>query len=102
MKQQRLFFNSSLPRAGSTLLSNIVGHHPNFYTSPTSGLIDLVLGSRIGYNNERAKAYTDTETWKRGFINFNRYGIAGFMNAVSDKPYRLKFIKPLFQVLVSV
>ena len=37
--QQRLFFNSSLPRAGSTLLSNIVGHHPHFYVSPTSALI---------------------------------------------------------------
>ena len=86
MKQQRLFFNSSLPRAGSTLLSNIVGHHPNFFVSPTSGFIDLILGSRIGYNDNREKAYTDSETWKKGFINFNRYGLAGFMNAVSDKP----------------
>ena len=66
MKQQRLFFNSSLPRAGSTLLSNVVGHHPNFHVSPTSGLIDLVLGSRIGYNEDRETAYTDTEIWKRG------------------------------------
>ena len=89
MKQQRIFFNSSLPRAGSTLLSNIVGHHPNFYTSPTSGLIDLILGSRIGYNDSRETAYTDTEIWKKGFINFNRYGLVGFMNAVSDKPYHL-------------
>ena len=52
-------------------------------------LIDLVLGSRIGYNDSRETAYTDTETWKKGFINFNRYGLAGFMNAVSDKPYHL-------------
>ena len=72
MKQQRLFFNSSLPRAGSTLLSNIVGHHPNFYVSPTSALIDLILGSRIGYNEDRDKAYTDTDTWKKGFLNFNQ------------------------------
>ena len=86
MNQQRLFFNSSLPRAGSTLISNIVGHHPDFFVSPTSGLIDLILGSRIGYNEDRETAYTDTEIWKKGFINFNRYGIAGFMNAVSDKP----------------
>ena len=89
MKQQRLFFNSSLPRAGSTLLSNVVGHHPNFHVSPTSGLIDLILGSRIGYNDSRETSYTDTEIWKKGFINFNRYGLAGFMNAVSDKPYHL-------------
>ena len=52
-------------------------------------LIDLVLGSRIGYNEDRETAYTDTEIWKKGFINFNRYGLAGFMNAVSDKPYYL-------------
>ena len=89
MKQQRLFFNSSLPRAGSTLLSNIVGHHPNFHVSPTSGLIDLILGSRIGYNDDRASSYTNTEIWKRGFINFNRHGLVGFMKAVSDKPYHL-------------
>ena len=43
MNQQRLFFNSSLPRAGSTLISNIVGHHPDFFVSPTSGLIGLIL-----------------------------------------------------------
>ena len=89
MKQQRIFFNSSLPRAGSTLLSNIIGHHPQFYVSPTSALIDLVLGARIGYNEAPQTAYTDTETWKKGFINFNRYGLAGFINAVSDRPYYL-------------
>ena len=72
MTQQRIFFNSSLPRAGSTVLSNIVGHHPNFFVSPTSGLIDLLFGSRIGYNDNREKAYTDTETWKKGFINVKR------------------------------
>ena len=87
MMNKKIFFNSSLPRAGSTLLSNVVGHHPNFYVSPTSALIDLILGSRIGYNNDRETAYTDTETWKKGFLNFNRYGLIGFMDAVSDKPY---------------
>ena len=89
MTQQRIFFNSSLPRAGSTVLSNIVGHHPNFFVSPTSQLIDLVLGSRIGYNEDREASYTNTEIWRKGFINFNRYGMAGFINAVTDKPYYL-------------
>ncbi len=65
MTQQRIFFNSSLPRAGSTLLSNVIGHHPHFYSSPTSALIDLVLGARIGYNDAPETAYTDTDTWKR-------------------------------------
>ena len=93
MKQQRIFFNSSLPRAGSTLLSNVVGHHPNFFVSPTSGLIDLILGSRIGYNDSRETAYTDIETWKRGFINFSRYGLAGFMNTGNSKINPDKFLE---------
>ena len=68
--QQQLFFNASLPRAGSTLLQNIIGHHPSFYVSPTSALIDLMLGTRIGYNDAPETAYTDTETWKKGFLNY--------------------------------
>ena len=55
--KQKLFFQSSLPRAGSTLLQNIVAHNPDFYSSPTSGLVDLMLGTRIGYNeNPESKA----------------------------------------------
>ena len=60
MTQQRIFFNASLPRAGSTLLSNIIGHHPQFHASPTSALIDLILGARIGYNDAPQIAYTNT------------------------------------------
>ena len=86
MTQQRIFFNASLPRAGSTLLSNIIGHHPHFYASPTSALIDLMLGTRIGYNDAPSTAYTDTDTWKIGFLNYCRFGLYGFMQAVTNKP----------------
>ena len=57
--KQKLFFQSSLQRDGSTLLQNIVGQNPDFYVSPTSGLVDLMLGTRIGYNdNPESKAST--------------------------------------------
>lgn len=35
-------FQSSLPRSGSTLFSNIVGQNPAFHVTPTSGLLDLL------------------------------------------------------------
>jgi hypothetical protein len=38
-----IFFNSSLPRAGSTLFQNLIGQNPEFYVTPTSGLIELIL-----------------------------------------------------------
>lgn len=37
---------SGLPRSGSTLLANLLNQNPNFFVSPTSGLIDLVLAVR--------------------------------------------------------
>src|SRR4051812_10062618 len=41
-----IIFNSSLPRSGSTLLQNILGQNPSFHVTPTSGLIELVVGIR--------------------------------------------------------
>ena len=34
---KKVFYNSSLPRAGSTLFQNIVGQNLDFYVTPTSG-----------------------------------------------------------------
>jgi hypothetical protein len=39
-----LYFLSGLPRSGSTVLSSILNQHPQLYSTPTSGLIEI-LGS---------------------------------------------------------
>ena len=51
--KQIIYYQSSLPRAGTTLLQNIIGQNPAFHVTPTSGMIDLVLGARIGYNDNK-------------------------------------------------
>ena len=87
--QQVIFYQSSLPRAGSTLLQNIIGQNPQFHVTPTSGMIDLVLGTRIGYNgNQEAKA-GDKNVWREGFYAFCREGLKGYTAALTDKPYIL-------------
>jgi sulfotransferase len=87
--KQTIFYQSSLPRAGSTLLQNIIGQNPQFYVSPTSGMIDLILGARIGYNeNKEAEAWSK-DLWKAGFYNFCREGMQGYTRAITDKPYIL-------------
>lgn len=84
-----IFFQSSMPRSGSTLLQNIMGQNPKFYVTPTSGLSDLVLGSRIGYNyNEESKA-VDQDEWKDGFYSYCRWGMQGYFDRLTDKPYVL-------------
>ena len=40
---EQIYFQSSMPRSGSTLLQNIMGENPDFYVTPTSGVLELVL-----------------------------------------------------------
>ena len=87
--KQIVYYQSSLPRAGSTLLQNIMGQNPDFHVTPTSGMVDLMLGARIGYNgNAEAKA-GDKEMWKEGFYSFCREGFKGYISNLTDKPYIL-------------
>ena len=44
--KQRILFMSGFPRAGSTILMNILAQNPKFHPTPTSGLIASVLSIR--------------------------------------------------------
>jgi len=37
-----VYFVAGLPRSGSTLLMNILGQNPDFYVTPTSGILDML------------------------------------------------------------
>lgn len=52
----KIYFNSSLPRSGSTLLQNILAQNPRFYCSPTSGVVDMLDAAR--------KAFTESPLFK--------------------------------------
>ena len=84
--KQTIYYQSSLPRAGSTLLQNLIGQNPAFHVTPTSGMIDLMLGARIGYNGNKEAQAGDKEMWKNGFYAFCREGINGYIANLTDKP----------------
>jgi sulfotransferase len=85
MKQ--IFFQSSLPRSGSTLLQNILGQNPDFYVTPTSGLLELVYAARNNYSTSPEFKAQDAELMRKGFLSFCRGGIDGFFDAITDKSY---------------
>ena len=87
MKQ--VFFQSSLPRSGSTIFQNIVGQNPEFYVTPTSGVLELVYAARGNYTNSPEFIAQDSELMRKGFLNFCRSGMLGFFDGVTDKPYVL-------------
>jgi len=84
-----IYFNSSLPRAGSTLFQNLIGQNPQFYVTPTSGLIELVSGAKNHYNGSQEIRAQDPKLMEKAFINFCRKGIQGFFEELTDKPYVL-------------
>lgn len=86
---QKIFFQSSLPRAGSTLFQNIMGQNPEFYVTPTSGVLELVYAARANYTSSPEFNAQDAELMKRGFVNFCHAGIHGYFNAITDKPFVL-------------
>jgi sulfotransferase len=84
---EQLFFQSSLPRAGSTLLQNILAQNPDIYATPTSGVLELVFAARGNYTTSPEFKAQDADLMKSGFLSFCRNGMDGFYNAITDKKY---------------
>lgn len=87
---KKIFFNSSLPRAGSTLLQNLIADNPNFYCTPTSGLADYIFSVKNSYNNSQAIIAQDKVQMEKAFVGFCRAGIQGYFQNITDKPYVLE------------
>ena len=64
---QRIFYNSSLPRAGSTLIQNILGQNPSIHTTPTSGLYEILSACRTIQTNWLSFKAQDTKETEIGF-----------------------------------
>jgi sulfotransferase len=83
----KIFYQSSLPRAGSTLLQNILAQNPAFYVTPTSGVLELIFGARLNYTNSPEFKAQDPTAMKRAFLAFSRAGMEAYFKALTDKPY---------------
>ena len=84
---EKIFYNATLPRSGSTLLQNLLAQNPDIYASPTSGLIDLINAAKVPYTERPEFAALDSALVKKGFLNFCKGGIEGYCSAVTDKKY---------------
>ena len=83
----QIFFQSSLPRAGSTLLQNIVGQNPDFYVTPTSGVLELLYAARGNFSVSPEFKAQDSQLMQQGFRSFCMYALSGFFNGITTKQY---------------
>ena len=90
MSVQKIFYNASLPRAGSTLLQNVMMQNPDIYSTPTSGVGELLLSARTIYSSGDAFKAQDPEEMKKAFSGFCKGGIYGYFNSITDRPYVLE------------
>ncbi len=56
-----IHFVAGLPRSGSTLLTNILAQNPDIYTTPTSGIIDMLVNVRNHWDQNQAFKAMDTK-----------------------------------------
>src|SRR6202000_2389599 len=89
MSSPKIFYQSSMPRAGSTLFQNILAQNPDFYVTPTSGLLELIFGARINYTNSPEFKAQDAAAMKSAYLNFCRAGMQAYFGALTDRPYVL-------------
>ena len=85
----KIFFQSSMPRALSTTLQNLMAQNPDFYVTPTSGLLELVFAASGNYTNSPEFKAQDPELMEKAFIGFCRGGILGYFDNITDKKYVL-------------
>ena len=84
-----IFFNSSMPRAGSTLLQNILGNHPDIYATPTSPLFDYVNSARQVYTKSPLSKAQNSEQMKNAYLQFSLYAMHGYFKALTNKDYAI-------------
>jgi sulfotransferase len=84
---EKIFYQSSLPRAGSTVLQNIIAQNPDFYCTPTSGVLELIFAARSNYTNSPEFKAQDASLMRDGFLGFCREGMNGFYSSITDKKY---------------
>jgi hypothetical protein len=84
---QKIFYQTSFPRAGSTLLQNILMQNPEVYSTPTDGVLDLLKASRQVYGQNPAIKAQDQKQMEKAFISYCKSAIYGFYNGLTNRPY---------------
>jgi sulfotransferase len=84
---QKIFYNSSLPRAGSTLIQNILGQNTNIHTTPTSGVYEVLSACRTIYTDGIEFKAQDSSEMEIGIKSLLKNAIYGFYEPLTDRPY---------------
>jgi sulfotransferase len=86
---KKVLYNSSFPRSGSTLLQNILAQNPDIYSSPTSGLFDLLTSTKLIYSDSTSFLAQDQKQTIHGYRGLLKGAMYGYYGAMTDRPYAI-------------
>lgn len=77
-----IFFQSSLPRSGSTFLQNLLSQNKDIFASGTDGCLELLFGARANYSNSLEFKAQNKELVKDAFLSFCKNGLEGYCSSL--------------------
>lgn len=86
---KKVIYNSSFPRSGSTLFQNILAQNPEVYSSPTSGVYNILDAARNKYTVSEEFLAQDRSTVGEGFKGLLKGAIYGYYDALTDRKYAI-------------
>lgn len=82
MSEKTIHFIAGLPRAGSTLLCNILNQNPRFHATSTSGILEIILAIRNQWENVTELRASPNKLGKDAVVR----GILHNYYSIVDKP----------------
>ena len=84
---EKIFFQSSLPRSGSTLLQNVLAQNPDVYPTSTSGICEVMMNVRQTITNSVEFLSQDQKLVEAGQKGFYKESIFGYYNNITKRKY---------------
>jgi sulfotransferase len=84
---EKIFFQSSLPRSGSTLLQNVLAQNPDIYSTSTSGICEVLMNARQTITNSIEFLSQDQKIVEIGQKGFYKESIFGYYNNITNRKY---------------
>lgn len=111
--EQKIFFMTGFPRAGTTLLMNILAQNPKFYPTPTSGLVTSVIKARDEWrtvenhiSGDETYVYPKIKTMLRGMFEGYYYEALNNNQIPIDKnrfwTNQIDFLDEIFDTRIKI
>lgn len=85
---QKIFYNSSLPRSGATLLQNILAQNNDIHAPSMGALLEMMVSSKNEFlQNLQYQHPSQEQILKKSVYGFLREGMKSYSSTLTDKPY---------------